>query len=528
MLWYCIKKAVKKLIVVALLASSLNACSLPQVKPTDALEPEKGFVIVRIVNNVDFIFSLTTSWDELRISEAREDGRLFTLRQVDLPTTKSTQTFSAQLPQGTYTLSHLHLFVGNYKMWAPLDKLGTFKVAPGHITNLGTIIYQPTGGRRYQLIYTNTKGEVQELMKSNYPVINNNAAGKEMIGWDNKSLLENIVIAPSDYLKSLESGVTQKNILYKSTALSFAKENSAGFNNPRQILSGEIFAGRKLGQILVKERNGKWTQLDTGYTREITAVLPINRSTIYAGGEEGLLLLTIDGGRSWKRIVAPYALGVVLFLEQFNGQFIIGTILNGRFRVYETMDIQNNNWKSSLDAEFFYSRWGTYWKFTSYSDNSKLYLFVPGKFIYVLDLTTNNWNVINTPFMYSSIYSYKNSFFYALSPSSKPHISHDLGNSWLPINYPSRMGVAIDNPVFLDNINGFVLIFKVLPFNVTLRKTQDGGKNWEEVNDFNDLKLPHATKLFYDYVNNKLYFAVDGMIYIASDDLKNWTRVVRE
>jgi photosystem II stability/assembly factor-like uncharacterized protein len=539
MLRYCIKKAVKKLIVVALLASSLNACSLPQVKPTDTLEPNKGLVIVRIVNNVDFLnspFPFDTNWQSLRISETKEEGRSFNLSQAHLATTRSTQIFSAQLPEGTYRLETLIVAGGKryytltYKSWVPLDKLGIFKVVPRHITNLGTIIYQPIDGNRYQLIHANIDAELHEMIANNYPVINKIAAGKKMIGWDNESILENTFIAPSDYLNNLESRVTQKNILNKSAALSFAKANSAGFNNPRQISSGEIFAGSKLGQVLVKERDGKWTQLDTGFTREITAVLPIDKKTIFAGGEDGVLLLTNDGGRSWKRVETPLKTSI-LFLEQVNGRFFIGSRLWSDYLgdrtdlFYETGDILSNNWKA-IEAIKPISGFISYPAFASCIANNKLYLFIPGSIIYVFDLTTNSWNMIKTPFGYRSINSFKNGFFYAQGRYNTAYVSHDFGNTWISIDLPSGRFGAVNNPVFINNQNGFVLIFKPVTNNVTLKKTQDGGKSWEEVSDFNDLKLPYPWKLFYDYVNNKLYFAVDGRIYIASDDdFKNWTRV---
>lgn len=540
-----INRPLVKLIVVSLLALFLTACAglpLPRVKPTDALEPDKGLVIIRIVSNEDFIYSkIVSSWWNLKISEAKEEGRSFTLNRAHLATKSSTQIFSAQIPQGTYKLSQLIFAAGNLTMWLPLDKLGTFKVIPGHITNLGTIICQPISGKEpfsieqiavtklsniyqprdikhYQLIYANIDAELHEMIANNYPVINKITAGKKMIVWNDESLLENTFIVPKG---------AQNNIQYKSAALSFAKTNSAGFNNSRQIATGEIFAGSKLGQVLVKERDGKWTQLDTGFMHEITAVLPIDRNTIYAGGEEGVLLLTNDGGRSWKRIETPLKTSIYFF-EQINGRFFIGEILYDRFRVYETMNIHSNNWKSSIDVSRkimgfieFQSK-----EFTSYISNSKFYIFVPGSVIYVLDLSTNNWNMINTPFDYINIYSLNNGLLYAVS-LFKAHISDDFGNSWISTKslYTTFSAHRLHGPVFKDNLNAFVLLLNPISHNVILKKTQDSGKRWEEVNDFNDLKLPLPTKLFYDYINNKLYFAVDGMIYIASDDFKNWTRV---
>ncbi len=533
--------AVVKLIVAGLLASFLSACagsSLPRLKPTDALEPDKGFVIIRIINNVDFVSqNFDRSWVGLPIRlKTNEGDRKFGFTRDLSATMGSTQIFLGQLPQGTYDLLELNVISihGNrrYYSWLPLDKLGTFKVVPGHITNLGTIICQPVGGRLYQFIHINNDTEVQELIKNNYPVVYKGASGKGMIGWDNswdnKSLLENIFIAPSDYPKSLESKVAQKDILYKSTALSFAKEHSAGFNNPRQIATGEIFAGSKLGQVLVKERDGKWTQLDTGFTREITAVLPINRNIIYAGGEEGLLLVTNDGGKSWKRVETPLKTSI-LFIEQISGRFFIGGDL-----FYETRNIAGNNWRAIDAIKLNNTYRGTipsnklnYPEYTSYIDNGKFYLFIPySNTIFVLDLSTNIWSTIKTSFDNGNVYSLKNGFLYNVGYSlwfgPRIVVSHDFGNSWITTH--DMLGVLY-SPIFKDNQNAFVLRFNPISRNVILRKSNDGGKSWEEVNDFNDLELPHPSKLFYDYVNNKLYFAVDGMIYIASDDLKSWTKV---
>lgn len=556
---YYINKTARKLIVVGLLASFLTACSLPQVKPTDALEPDKGFVIIRVINNVDFVSqNFDRSWGDIAIRlKTNDEDRRFGLTKALSATMKSTQIFIGQLPQGTYELLELKVIstYGNrtYSSWLPLDKLGTFKVIPGHVTNLGTIICQPVDARRYHFIHINNDTELQELIKNSYPVIYKAASGKkmiewdnaalagltlqevkfqkEMIGWDYKSPLANTFIALINlinHLQNSETEVAQKNILNKSAMLSLAKASSAGFNNPRQIATGEIFAGSKLGQILVKERDGKWTQLDTGYMHEIIAVLPINRNTIYAGGEQGLLLVTKDGGRSWKKIETPLK-SSILFIEWVNGRFFIGSDL-----FYETSDIFSNNWKAigAINPNNTYrgalpSNKLNYPEYTSYIDKGKFYLFIPyNSTIFVLDLSTNIWSAVKTPFDDGNIYSLKNGFFfnvgYSLWLGPRIAVSHDFGNSWITTH--DAVGVLY-SPIFKDNYNGFVLRYNVLSSNITLRKTHNSGENWKEVNDFNDLKLPHPAKLFYDYVNNKLYFAVDGVIYIASDDLQTWTRV---
>ncbi len=556
---YYINRALVKLIVIGLLASFLAACSLPQVKPTDALEPDKGFVIIRIINNVDFVSqNFDRSWGNIAIRlKTNDEDRRFRLTKALSATMKSTQIFIGQFSQGTYELLELNVISTNgnrtYSSWLPLDKLGTFKVVPGHITNLGTIICQPVDARRYHFIHINNDTEVQELIKTSYPLIYKAASGNKMIEWDNAALagltlqeikfgkeiniwnynspLANTFIALINlinHLQNSETEVAQKNILNKSAMLSLAKANSAGFNNPRQIATGEIFAGSKLGQILVKERDGKWAQLDTGYMHEIIAVLPINRNTIYAGGEQGLFLATNDGGRSWKKIETPLK-SSILFIERVNGRFFIGSDL-----FYETSDIFSNNWKAigAIKPNNTYrgalpSNKLNYPEYTSYIDKGKFYLFMPyNSAIFVLDLSTNIWSTVKTPFDDGNIYSLKNGFFFNVGFSlwlgPRIAVSHDFGNSWITTH--DAVGVLYC-PIFKDNYNGFVLRYNVLSNNITLRKTHNSGENWKEVNDFNDLKLPHPTKLFYDYVNNKLYFAVDGMIYIASDDLQIWTRV---
>jgi hypothetical protein len=142
------------------------------------------------------------------------------------------------------------------------------------------------------------------LLRDVYPAAGPALAGKPELGWD----------SPPD--AKLCSGV-----------LADARGRALGINSPALTRSGALYVGARFGQVQMRPALGApWRSLVTGTIHEIMAVLPLDDGRLLAGGEEGLLALSVDQGRSWKRLtVAPPGTTVV-----FLGAAPDGTIFSSQ------------------------------------------------------------------------------------------------------------------------------------------------------------------------------------------------------
>lgn len=75
---------------------------------------------------------------------------------------------------------------------------------------------------------------------------------------------------------------------------------STRLNRIRAISGGTVYAAGDNGVVIVSTDNGSsWTISNTGTTENITCLYEINSTTVIAGGDNNTLIKTTDGGLTW-------------------------------------------------------------------------------------------------------------------------------------------------------------------------------------------------------------------------------------
>jgi photosystem II stability/assembly factor-like uncharacterized protein len=83
------------------------------------------------------------------------------------------------------------------------------------------------------------------------------------------------------------------------------------------------------------------TDQASGVTAVLQAISPVNDSVVWVGGHGGVILRTVDGGRTWRRIVAP-ADDSLQFRDVYavstDTAFVLSAGPGSRSRIYRTTD----------------------------------------------------------------------------------------------------------------------------------------------------------------------------------------------
>lgn len=285
----------------------LSACSTNTiVTQATSLSENEGLFVVEVVSNstnASEVFSSLSIWSdaEKKVYYAASEEEL----GPDNKEMKSTAYFVAKLPAGKYWIDSAiyHKFEDygthyrNTTLTIPMhEQLGSFEVAAGEITDLGTIAYIPApteeSPRRFYLALLDNENQFEATLKHKFPKLSARYLPNKTRSWHNTSpLLKNRLI----------------NL--------FIKKNIRQINSFFESNDGEIYVGGRLGQIFARKIDGRWISFDTGSTREITAVTKSASGDIHAAGEN-VLLVSRTNGASWSNLPLPSIKG--RFLDIFN------------------------------------------------------------------------------------------------------------------------------------------------------------------------------------------------------------------
>lgn len=521
------------------------ATTVSQMQPNDPLAPDRGFVIVRIMNNTAQLSTFFSSWQGLNVLDQAGQQFLLTPTKADV---KSTQIFLGQLPAGTYKLQRL----GSSSSGAMTvstsaeigDKLGSFLIKAGDLTDLGTVIYQPVGKDHFVFIRSAIEAESREFLNQNFPVIAGALRGHSVHLWndsvDNTApvagergkgslpLLDKLIQVIAEAGSRQHQYLAWDQVKNNRDALRLAKLNSFSFNSLRQLSTGEIFAGSSLGQVVVRDSSRKWGQIDVGTNREITAIKPLDPQRIIVGGEEGLLMSTENGGKSWVRVPPPGNLGVVTIIEKLDNRWFVAGLRDNKLSVYESSGQIGTNWRLVKEIPVENITYSSP-EYSALVEGNRLLLFVPSNQIYAFDGGTNSWSQWEVPYTYRAIYPIGGGDLVgsaawgtqrSVFTKKAIFLSRNYGKSWSMM----KADRLADHPAFKNKDEGYAiqLVIGALSGSTKLVKTIDSGETWNDVAELPTI----ATGLFLDRIGGRLHYLSSARVYALSDDSKTW-EVVR-
>lgn len=533
------------------IAIALAGCATPVAmdKTTATFPAGKGFVAIRVMSNsssVDPALGIVSRWWNLLVQDA--GGKTHTLELSAAEGRRTTQVFSGFLPDGKYELLGLTLGAKS----ADLRNKGlTFDVKAFRITNLGSIIYQPTGNRGYAVLRSDKDDDMRTMLRGEYPMLSRSVSGAELafdsvhIGQDGAlatasptviggtaltnavgTITVGVMLAITDKLSATEAIAAWENITDPASRLGLAKSNTFSLNGIQQLPTGELLAASNLGQVLLRDPSRGWARFDVGDARELTAIYAKDRAHILVGGEEGMMYSTGDSGTTWKRVRPPAGSGLIVNISENRGEILVLSQGNGEFVLSSTRDIDQGNWTElkRLGTETR-TALGTYASMQNIAtiENNKYIVVTPMNAVHVLDLDTRAWRTATTAGWYRDVKAVGKQLLLASGGFRvAPQLSGDMGVTWTEIKgncagvYSRVVSIA-----FVDPQEGYMLCAAngVMVGSTSLKKTRDGGATWEYV----IRETPLLASQMFAFRERIIYVDILNHIHASHDGGKTWT-----
>jgi photosystem II stability/assembly factor-like uncharacterized protein len=517
-------------------------------KGLQAFEGKNGFVAVRIVTNVGIphpLMGYNTAWRTLAL-KAADGGTDVQLSPMPEGGRRSTQVFAQQLAPGRYKPGSLR--TGGVTIPLAANDLD-FEVQSGRITNLGTLILQPMGNSEYTVLPFPGADDLREVLARDVPALV--AAGGEPLGWTGGKGADGTALGPRWTVVSntvaggivgtitmnliqakIESdGKTAPVAAWKETTdpavrLRMAKQSTYSLNALQTLPTGEIVAGTNLGQVMLRDPQSGWQRFDLQDPREITALHAPSRERMVAGGEEGLLVSTQDGGKTWTRHKPPVAGELIVHIAEHEGQLLVLGVVGDDFSLHATRDLASGEWRELRKDKQDFSglRLHPHMQAMGTVQGGRYYMVVPGRPIQVLDLATGAWTAakLDGPFRFMG--AVKDGFAYATGaiPRVAPYLSRDGGASWTKLENPcSATFSGVLSVSFLSPSEAYLLCFETGMWSSTykLKRTKDAGASWADVGK----ELEGRPLQMYATPELVLYAEPTGGIRASRDGGLTWT-----
>ncbi|RDH41349.1 WD40/YVTN/BNR-like repeat-containing protein [Zooshikella ganghwensis] len=490
--------------ILILLCLFLASCSTLQSLPPDQQVKSHGLVVAAVISNTVAISTLHAQLTGITIKSS-SDGTTYNL-WVQKPQFGSTQIFSGMIPQGNYKIISMYAEspVGSSGFYGAANLLDSFTVEPGKITNLQTIIYQPLGNREVTLIQANKSIDLESYTRQNYPLLadlllengSHNVSFKfkfplEKAGVGsatNQGLIATALIIASENASKMKKQLQWDKVHSNKDLVKLAKKSTLTLNNVFIDDDNNAYFGSKLGQVLTRDSKGHWDYLDTGSIYEVLSVYK-DSDGLYAGLEDGQIIVTRNKGLSWDSINTSTKLGPIVHISKTaSNQLLVvtreGGIPSNVINVYMVSKDNTVNQIKSVNqsTNTLWTMQPSYFKNIHARTKNKLFIAKDASHIEVYDLPSNQWSTIESKDNFQLLKSNNNSntlILVDLMGLTRNHfISNDEGKSWSLVKAPHMSS----NLHFSDKNNGYGVVINmgILSSSTGIIKTVNGGKNWQE------------------------------------------------
>ena len=278
-----------------------------------------GLVVAETITNGERIVGPVRYWTEIVLWRVDYDGEDDTFSIDSLSYSLSTQAYMGLVPEGTYRVGMLYAFLQlgdrsfSARALAP-PAIGTFEVRAGHVTNLGTFLYQPFQDRNWidteYPDYAMTRIPDDDLWESaklanphiaaqidaDYPVLGWNPDGYDAIRNDAARMIKEAALptrihalADGSFLFSgLLGGLYS---LRDGAVQNFSLDDNYKITDVVELSNGQFLIGGELGKLgtsMPLGENVKYMPME----QRLAHILDIDRS---GSGQAYVLSLTNDG-----------------------------------------------------------------------------------------------------------------------------------------------------------------------------------------------------------------------------------------
>lgn len=263
-------------------ASNVNIAK--QLSAQESVSPLEGILVARVVNTTGYRLPFNQLFIDPKEINTSKDVKTVLAYSEALPIGDSS-VFAVSLKPGEYSLSAVRsiIFRGEsyYTRSTFADpEFGVFKIEPGKVTDLGTIVYYAKPADDvYKDILVRLPGSAQgKVLKDYFPGFANN---KEVLTWES------------------DERDDQRFALYASAA-----QNPTTFSDKVLAPDGSLYLLGKLGVVLRYSANDGFKTLAVDTDLQINAFAQNDAGDKIAGGFEGALYFQKAQG-DWQDVAIP-------------------------------------------------------------------------------------------------------------------------------------------------------------------------------------------------------------------------------
>lgn len=273
-------------IAVVLLVSALTGCAssinyVPPLTSETVPAPTEGIVVARVINASDYpapFNQLTIAPQNLNESETAKYQEL----QANSSRANGTTVFASPIESGKYVLSGIGAWHSNgtyfYNEFVAGDtEMGTFSVAPGQVTDLGSLIFykRSDGDRYFEDIIRIPAGE-DDVLGVHFPFFDRSNANS--LTWDDDGLADN-----------------------RSTFFASAAQNPTTFDDRYLAPDKSVYFLARLGVLVKRDALGEWSLDVVDTNLSLTTIAQSTKGDLIVGGAEGRVFFKPFEGQ-WQDI----------------------------------------------------------------------------------------------------------------------------------------------------------------------------------------------------------------------------------
>jgi hypothetical protein len=345
-------RSVTRLIVLVAIAALAGCASVPSAGIDDAkkLPADGGVVAVQVVTNSAHLSDSLPNWTEVIVVQdgvVGADGKpvVATIPAL-IDGLSTTRVFVGVLKPGRYRFAGLGGFAkpGDfaYSMNAAAPPtVGTFHVQTNHLTNLGTVLFQPfhpdplatsmldeRQNTPYAMSRLDDATSLAEFVSQRYPEQFRLTQANPALGW-----------APD--------AMTERRIQLASAIKAYAMLSQPHYLARTQ----EIVYTARLGTLYERQHDGKWSTCHVPTNYELLAYDELPDGTVVTSGERGGVWYASRRCGDWQSAALPDKAQDVIWIGA-NGSDAIHAVTNeqGRYRIYSAP--LDGKWSWHLVKEF--------------------------------------------------------------------------------------------------------------------------------------------------------------------------------
>lgn len=425
---------------------------------------------------------------------------------------RDTSLFIASLKEGDYTIVRMRDSdaLTTFSPGAENTMLGSFKIVPGKLTDLGRIVVTPINFRI--------------------------AAGRSTLIQSNEALVTRFAPSTNRFYHEVLANGWNTPRSEKDRVEEFALSHPIGISTLVELPDGQVAAATRLGMILVRNHEGRWRSLRSGtldaWIGIAAAAAP--DAMLVAVGEYSNIAKVDTKGTFHPVERGNLPIGTLIFVagDMAHG-WVVAHRLNSKITLYRTDSLDKPEWTPLLTDTLTVSAWSGAQQLWLWPTKSGFGYGRSTGEIRFYDMATRTWTDRTSPEKKTIITLYASpgdALGILTSPggglggiTATAWLSRDEAQSWEETGTPYKVKVY---PPKLTS-SGVLLQSGGVFGKDTLQGSKDLGKTWSVLSDdvvVTDMVMPMATTGVFKLANGG-FNATRNLEWIShsSDDGATWT-----